>query len=53
MTFAFDIEYFKGNLIPHEDARLRLRFYKEWKDKTKEEFEDIFTLGRDWCFVFR
>ena len=32
----------KGNSIPHVDALSRLRFYKESKDKTEEEFEDTF-----------
>ena len=41
MQFDFDIEYVKGNSIPHVDALSRVRFYKEWKDKT-EEFEDTF-----------
>ena len=41
MAFDFDIEYVKGNSIPHVDALSRLRFYKESKDKT-EEFEDSF-----------
>ena len=35
MTFDFDIEYIKGNLIPHVDALSRLRFYKESKDRKK------------------
>ena len=39
--FSFDIEYFRGNSIPHVDALSRLRFYKASKDKT-EEFEDAF-----------
>ena len=34
------MEYFKGNSIPHVDALSRLRFYKELKDRTEEEFED-------------
>ncbi len=42
MTFGFDIEYVKGNLIPHADAVLRLRFCKELNDKTEEEFEVTF-----------
>ena len=42
MAFDFDIEYFKGNSIPHLDALSRLRFYKESKDKTEEELEDTF-----------
>ena len=41
MTFDFDIEYVKGNSIPHVDPLSRLEFYKESKDKT-EEFEDTF-----------
>ena len=41
MAFEFDIEYIKGNSIPHVDALSRLQFYKESKDKT-EEFEDTF-----------
>ncbi len=35
MAFDFDIEYVKGNSIPHVDALSRLRFYKESKDKTR------------------
>ena len=42
MAFDFDIEYAKGNSIPRVDALSRLRFYKESKDKTEEEFEDTF-----------
>ena len=42
MAFDFDIEYVKGNSIPYVDALPRLRFYKESKDKTEEEFEDTF-----------
>ena len=42
MAFDLDIEYVKGNSIPHVDALSRLRFYKESKDKTEEEFEDTF-----------
>ena len=42
MEFDFDIEYIQGNSVPHVDALSRLRFYKESKDKTEEEFEDIF-----------
>ena len=54
IAFDFDIEYVKGNLIPHVEALSRLRFYSESKDKAEEEFDDIFfTLGRDWCVVFR
>ena len=34
MAFDFDIEYVKGNSIPHVDAQSKLRFYKESKDKT-------------------
>ena len=41
MAFDFDIEYVKGNSIPHVDALSRLLFYKELKDKT-EEFENTF-----------
>ena len=41
MAFDFDIEYVKGNLIPHVNAQSRLQFYKESKDKA-EEFEDTF-----------
>ena len=41
MAFDFDIEYVKGNSIPHVDARSRLLFYKESKDET-EESKDIF-----------
>ena len=42
MAFDFYIEDVKRNLIPHVDALSRLRFYKESKDKTEEEFEDTF-----------
>ena len=42
MAFDFDIEYAKGNSTPRVDALSRLWFYKESKDKTKEEFEDTF-----------
>ena len=42
IALDFDIEYVKGNSIPHIDALLRLRFYKESKDKTEEKFEDTF-----------
>ena len=42
MAFDFDIDYVKGNSIPHVDALSRLQFYKESKDKTEEEFEDKF-----------
>ena len=42
MAFDFDIEYVKGNSIPHIDALSRLWFYKESKDKTEKEFEDTF-----------
>lgn len=42
MAFDFDIEYVKGNTIPHVDALSRLRFYREEKDKNDEEFEDTF-----------
>ena len=41
-AFDFDIEYVKGNSIPHVDEQSRLQFYKELKDKTEEEFEDTF-----------
>ena len=41
MSFDFDIDYVKGNSIPHVDALSRLRFYKGSKDKT-EEFGDTF-----------
>ena len=41
MAFDFDIEYVKGNSIPHVDAISRLQFYKKLTDKTEEEFEDI------------
>ena len=34
MAFDFDIEYVKGNSIPHVDTLSRLQFYKESKDKT-------------------
>ena len=33
MAFYFDIEYVKGNSIPHVDALSRLQFYKESRDK--------------------
>ena len=46
MAFDFDIEYIKGNSIPHVDALSRLRFYKESKDKTRI-WRYIFTLSRD------
>ena len=39
MAFDFNIKYVKGNLIPNVDALLRLRFYKESKEK---EFDDTF-----------
>ena len=42
MSFDFDIEYVKGNSIPHVDALSKLQFYKESKDKTEEGFEDTF-----------
>ena len=42
MAFNFDIEYVKGNSISLIDALSRLRFYRESKDKTEEEFEDTF-----------
>ena len=42
MAFGFDIENVKGNSIPHAGSLSRLRFYKESKDKTEEEFEDTF-----------
>ena len=45
MAFNFDIEYLKGNSIPHVDALSKLRFCKESKDKTEEEFEDTFLQG--------
>ena len=32
----------KENSIPHVDALSRLRFYKESKDKTEQEFEVTF-----------
>ena len=38
IAFDFDIEYVKGNSIPHVDSLLRLRL----KDKREEEFEDTF-----------
>ena len=41
MAFDFDIEYVKGNSIPHVNAQSRLPFYKELKDET-EEFKDTF-----------
>ena len=41
MVRVFDIEYVKGNSIPHVDGLSRLRFYEESKDKA-EEFEDTF-----------
>ena len=41
MASVFDIEYGKGNKIPHEDVLSRLRFYKESKAET-EELEDTF-----------
>ena len=42
MAFDFDIEYVKGNSIPHIDALSKLQFYKKSKDKTEEEFENTF-----------
>ena len=42
MVFDFDIDYVKGNSISHVDAQSRLRFYKESKDKTEDEFKDTF-----------
>ena len=42
MAFDFDIEYVKGNSIPHIGALSRFQFYKESKDKTEKEFEDTF-----------
>ena len=42
MVFDKLMVYVKGNSIPHVDPLSRLRFYKESKDKTEEEFEDIF-----------
>ena len=42
MAFDFDIEYVKRNSILHIDALSRSWFYKESKDKTKEEFENTF-----------
>ena len=42
MAFDFEIENVNGNSIPHIDALSRLRFYKESKDKTEEEFKDTF-----------
>ena len=42
MAFDSDTEYVKGNSIPHLNAVSRLRFYKESKDKTEEEYEDTF-----------
>ena len=35
MAFDFDVEYVKGNSIPHVDTLSWLRFYKEPKNKTK------------------
>ena len=49
MAFNFDIEYVKGNSIPHVDALSRLRFNKESKDKTEEEFEDTFLHWMEFC----
>ena len=43
MTFDFDIEYVSENSIQHVGALSRLRFYKESKDKTEEQFEDTFS----------
>ena len=42
MVFDFDIEYVKENSIPHVNVLSRLRFCKESKNKTEEEFEDTF-----------
>ena len=44
MTFDFEVEYVKGNSIPHVDALSRLRFYKDSKDDT-EEFKIYFYIG--------
>ena len=49
MALDFDIEYVKGNSIPHVDALSRLRFYKESEDK-RRIWRYIFTLGRDMLF---
>ena len=51
MAFDFDIKYIKGNSIPYIDALSRLRFYKESKDKTEEEFEDTFLLWVETDFL--
>ena len=53
MVFDFDIEYVKGNSIPRVDALSRLRFYKESKDKTEEEFEDTFSHWVETLFFDR
>ena len=42
IAFDVDIEYVKGNSIPHVGAQSRLWFYKESKDKTEKEFKDTF-----------
>lgn len=42
MAFDFDIEYIKGNMIPHMDALSRLQFHKASKDNAEEIFEDMF-----------
>ena len=40
MAFDFDIEYVKGNSIPHVNTLSRLGFYKKSKDLKK--IEDTF-----------
>ena len=42
MTFDFYVKYVKGNSVLYVDAKSRLRFYKESKDETEEEFENRF-----------
>ena len=41
MAFDFDVEYVKGNSIPHVATISRLWFLRESKDKAEEEFEDV------------
>lgn len=40
MGFDFNIEYVKGNSVPHMNALSRLRFCKDPKENIKETFEN-------------
>ena len=42
MAFDIDTTYVNGKSISHVDAQWRFRFYKESKNKTKQEFQDTF-----------